>query len=120
VLDDEDMVRNMLEKLLTLQGHSVVAVPNGQEAVARYQEALRGQQPFNLAILDLTIPGEMGGVEVLRRLKAVDLHVKAIASSGYSTDPVMSDHRSYGFCARLPKPYSREELEAAMVMALKK
>ena len=67
-------------------------------------------KPFDICILDLVIPGKKNGDKVLADLLALDPHVKAILSSGYSVDPVVADYKTYGFLAALPKPYMIEEL----------
>jgi len=72
------------------------------------------QKPFDLVILDLTIPGGIGGVKTISELLKIDPQVKAIVSSGYSNDPIMSNYEDYGFCGVVPKPYTKNQL--AMVL----
>jgi CheY-like chemotaxis protein len=79
-------------------------------AIKTYQQAMKDGQPFDAVIMDLTIPGGMGGQEAIKKLKVIDPNIKAIVSSGYATDPVMSRHRDYGFCAMLAKPYEVTDL----------
>ncbi|MER3404267.1 MAG: hypothetical protein C4289_03075, partial [Chloroflexota bacterium] len=79
------------------------------------QEAGR---PFDAVIMDLTVPGQMGGREAIERLRALDPDVRAIVSSGYSDDPVMGDYARYGFCGVLSKPYRAADLAAALAQAL--
>ena len=71
-------------------------------------------QPFDAVIMDLTIPGGMGGKEAIKRLLEIDPEVKAIVSSGYSNDPIMADFKKYGFCGVVAKPYTLEELGEAL------
>ena len=105
IMDDEEDIRNLCQDLLTELGYQVVGAADGEEAIERYQQASRAGQPFDLVLLDLTIPGGMGGKETVQRLKELDPKVKAIVASGYSADPVMADHKAYGFFGVLEKPF---------------
>jgi len=118
VMDDEEMIRKMLRKTLPLAGYEVEVAGDGAEAIGLYARARESGQPFDVVILDLTVPGGMGGKETIRRLLEIDPDVKAIVSSGYSTDPIMSDFRSYGFSAVAVKPYSAEALEETLARLL--
>jgi two-component system cell cycle sensor histidine kinase/response regulator CckA len=89
----------------------VMTVPDGTEAIREYQEAIKSGIPFDAVIMDLTIPGGMGGKETIRRLREIDPKVKAIVSSGYSNDPVLAEYQAYGFLGRVEKPYRIQELE---------
>src|SRR5262249_23620563 len=87
---------------------------DGGEAIERYTTARSEGEPFDAVIMDLTIPNGMGGCEATRRLRELDPGVRAIASSGYSLDPVMANYRDYGFCGIIPKPYRAEELNRVL------
>jgi DNA-binding NarL/FixJ family response regulator len=76
--------------------------------VRSYAEAQAAGRPFDIVVLDLTVPGGMGGKDALAELRSIDPNVCAVATSGYSQDPIMSDHQAYGFVAVLPKPYDVE------------
>ena len=76
-----------------------------------YKKARESGQPFDVVIMDLTIPGGMGGKEAIKKLLEIDPYAKVIVSSGYATDPIMSDYKKYGFSAVVTKPYSVEQLE---------
>ncbi|MCK5154137.1 MAG: response regulator, partial [Spirochaetales bacterium] len=106
ILDDEEMIRKMLKLSLEKMGHSVVSSSNGKEVIGKYKN-----ENFDLIILDITIPGGMGGVETIKQLKTINPDVKAIVSSGYTSSPVMSDYQSYGFSGSLTKPYLFDELK---------
>lgn len=106
VMDDEEEVRSICCSLLERMGHQVAACKDGSEALEIYGREAESGQPFDLVILDLTVPSGMGGLETLEKLREIDPSVRAIVSSGYCEDPVMSDHESYGFDAVVPKPYS--------------
>jgi CheY-like chemotaxis protein/anti-sigma regulatory factor (Ser/Thr protein kinase) len=114
IMDDEDIVLNVTEKMLQKLGYRVSRAKNGEEAVALYREAFERGDPFNIVIMDLTIPGGMGGQKALEAIRAFDPHVRAIVSSGYSNDPVMANYRDYGFCGVVTKPFRFNELAAAL------
>jgi CheY-like chemotaxis protein len=115
VLDDEAPIRALAVRLLSLLGYQVEAVATGSETIERYTRARIERRPFDLVLLDLTIPGELGGSHVLRALRAIDPDVKAIVVSGYAADDVLANYRNYGFKAVVTKPFTVEELSAAMV-----
>jgi CheY-like chemotaxis protein len=110
VMDDEEPIRMLIEMTLGMLQHEVVCTPDGDAFLATHAAAKSSGRPFDLAILDLTIPGGMGGKEAIRRLRERDQTIRAIVSSGYSTDPVMAQCLDYGFDAVLPKPYQVKEL----------
>ncbi len=110
IMDDEPMICKVTARFLEREGFFVEAVEEGKEAIARYRKALQEGQPFAAVIMDLTIPGGMGGREAVRRILDLDHQARVIVSSGYAEDPVMADHEAYGFCGIAPKPYSREKL----------
>jgi PAS domain S-box-containing protein len=105
-LEDEDSVIKILVRMLTSCGYTVVTTPDGQEAVTLYRQAMEAGAPFDAVILDLTIPGGPGGEEVIKDLLALDPNVRAIVSSGYANNPVMSDPAAYGFKGTISKPYT--------------
>ncbi|MFT3831571.1 MAG: ATP-binding protein [Opitutaceae bacterium] len=118
LMDDEPGVRRLGEKLLRHLGHEPVAVSDGAACVAAYRAAIDERRPFDLAILDLTIAGGMGGRETLLELRKIDPLVCAIVSSGYANDAVLGHHREHGFAAAVAKPYELERLAAAITEAL--
>jgi PAS domain S-box-containing protein len=110
VMDDEEMVRELSIHFLSHLGYEVEAVPDGESAVSSYKQSLIENNPFKLVVMDLTIPGGMGGKEAIQKLKEIDPNVKAIVSSGYSNDPVLANFKKFGFSAVLAKPYKIETL----------
>ncbi|HAA05024.1 MAG TPA: hypothetical protein DCE18_16885 [Syntrophobacteraceae bacterium] len=114
VMDDEETVRDVIAKLLAHLGYQAVLVSNGSDALAAYQESFAIGSPFAAVIMDLTIPGGMGGLETIRRLLALDPGAKAIISSGYCNDPVMQNYGAYGFQGVVAKPYKLQELRRAL------
>lgn len=110
VMDDEEVIRRVAGRMLALAGHETVFAADGAEAIRAYSAARQSGRPFDLVIFDLTVPGGMGGKDALQELLKLDPGIRAVASSGYSSDPVMANPRAYGFCASLPKPYDIPDL----------
>ncbi|MGE3536499.1 MAG: PAS domain S-box protein [Candidatus Tectimicrobiota bacterium] len=110
IMDDERMIRDVSAAMLRRFGYDVVLVEDGAQALARYREALVAGQPFAAVIMDLTIPGGLGGKETIGLLLELDPQAKAIVVSGYSNDPILAHYDQYGFCGYLVKPYKSEEL----------
>jgi CheY-like chemotaxis protein len=110
VMDDEEAVRDVLGIMLQKSGYEVEFACGGEEAIGMYRKALSGPNPFDAVIMDLTIPGGMGGKEAIRILREMDPQVRSIVSSGYSNDPVMANFREYGFSGVISKPYRMTEL----------
>lgn len=119
VLDDEPMVRDILVRMLRQFGFAVEAVADGQRAVERYVEELRKRTPFDLLIMDLTIPGGMGGLQAMAEIRSHDPGARAIVASGYSDDPTMANYRDAGFVAALAKPFRRTDLAQVLDTVLK-
>ena len=109
-MDDEDTICTVAKVLLERLGFTPVTVPDGATAVAAYEEARQKGEPFKLVIMDLTVPGGMGGMEAMGKLLKLDPRVRAIVSSGYSSDPVLSSYRAHGFRGMVPKPYKLTDL----------
>lgn len=114
VMDDEAAIRDLTSQLLGTLGYEVTAVPDGSEAVRRYEQALRRGEGFQAVILDATIRGGMGGVATIERLRGMDPDVTAIICSGYSDEAALSEFLNYGFRGALPKPFTRRELAEAL------
>ncbi|MGB6064951.1 MAG: ATP-binding protein [Desulfomonilaceae bacterium] len=110
VMDDEECIRELVRELLAHIGYAVCLVNGGDEAVAEYQRAKDVGKPFDAVIMDLTVPGGMGGREAIQRLRKIDPDVLAIVSSGYSDDPVLADFKAHGFAGVLSKPYTSDDV----------
>jgi two-component system, cell cycle sensor histidine kinase and response regulator CckA len=120
VMDDDDAIREMLHTMLTLGGYNVEMSKNGKEATEKYIHARDTKKPFDAVIMDLTIPGGMGGRETITALLKIDPDARVIVSSGYSTDPIMQNYKQYGFKAMINKPYTVGELEKTLASVLQK
>jgi len=105
VMDDEPIILELARDALVHFNYDVTVAKDGREAVDQYRQAASNGRPFDVVIMDLTVPGGMGGKEAIRYLREIDPNVKAIVSSGYSDDPIMSNFEKHGFRAVLPKPY---------------
>ncbi|MCK5682500.1 response regulator [bacterium] len=110
IMDDEKMILDMLSVMLKSLGYRTSIVVDGNKAIKMYQKAFQAGDPFDIVILDLTIPGGMGGAKTIPMLKKIDSSAKFVVSSGYSTDPVMANFETYGFSDVMPKPFSKKQL----------
>ncbi len=110
VMDDQEMVRDIAGEMLKKLGYKVCFAKDGREAIKKFEEARAGGEAFDAVIMDLTVPGGMGGKEAVRELLRIDPNVKAIVSSGYSNDPITANYRGYGFVEVLAKPYKMNDL----------
>ncbi|MEE9524930.1 MAG: ATP-binding protein, partial [Thermodesulfovibrionales bacterium] len=110
LMDDEEALVKAVTYMLRYRGYDIECASNGDETLELYSQAKRSGQPFDLIIMDLTIRGGMGGKETMNKLLEIDPDVKAIVSSGYSSDPVMAHYKKYGFSGIIAKPYRAEEL----------
>jgi PAS domain S-box-containing protein len=118
ILETSQMLRDLAEQMLGRMGYEVEAAKEGLEAIEIYRKAKKAGQPFDAVIHDFTIKGGMGGKEAIKELLKIDPDVKAIISSGYSNDPIMSDFGAYGFRSALPKPYQMKGLKEVLEKVL--
>ncbi len=107
IMDDEEIIREMAGELLAEMGFCTLTASSGNEALEIY---LEDPDSVDLVLMDLTIPGGMGGKEAAARILERDPHARLIVSSGYSHDPIMANHRKHGFRAAIVKPYLYDEL----------
>ena len=105
LMDDEETIRNLGKRVLSRLNFETATAADGAECVRAYRAAFAAGRPFDLVIMDLTIPGGMGGMETITELRKIDPKVRAIVSSGYSNDPVLANFRDFGFQAVVAKPY---------------
>lgn len=114
IMDDEEMIRTVVGELLRHLGYESDFAEDGVEACKKYLEAMAKKENFSAVIMDLTIPGGMGGKEAVQHILKIDPLAKVIVSSGFSTDPVMADYKSYGFSGVVAKPFMVQELRAIL------
>lgn len=114
IMDDEKDVRETAGSMLERLGYDVSYSTDGEEAIDFYAAALKTESKYDAVILDLTIPGGMGGKQTILKLRELDPDIKAIVSSGYSNNPVMSDYKNYGFSGILAKPYTLSQLSKVL------
>jgi PAS domain S-box-containing protein len=110
IMDDEKIVCEVASDMLTYLGYEVVIAFSGEEAIKIYTDLLKTESPVDVIIMDLTIPDGMGGKEAIQKILAIHSEAKVIVSSGYSNDPVIANHRKYGFAAALKKPFEISEI----------
>lgn len=114
VMDDNEMILSLAYDMIESFGYTVDTAVDGEGAIAKYIASQHSGNSFDIVIMDLTIPGGMGGKEAVNRLLEIDPQVKVIVSSGYSNDPILANYREYGFQGRLTKPYTMNELEKSL------
>ncbi|HOO72100.1 MAG TPA: PAS domain S-box protein [Spirochaetota bacterium] len=114
LMDDDEAVLDVTEKMLVKLGFEVSRARTGEEAIALYEKAFFENRRYDVVIMDLTIPGGMGGKKAVEAIIKIDPNVRAVVSSGYSNDPVMANYRDYGFCGVVVKPFRFNELVAVL------
>lgn len=121
IMDDDPRVREVLSGMLDILGHYVTESADGSEAVELYRERFSSGEPFDVVIMDLTVPGGMGGEAAIKMMKEIDPDIRAIVSSGYANNTVLSNFTDYGFSGRLIKPFKisslKKELNTVLTLA---
>ncbi len=114
VMDDEDFIKDVMGSMLEMLDYEVDFANDGAQALGMYQEAMEKNSRFDAVIMDLTIPGGRGGKETIQDLLKIDANAKAIVSSGYSNDIIMSNFKEFGFAAVIAKPFQIEDLRKVL------
>jgi len=114
VMDDEAIIQEILLAMLNKLSYETEIASTGEEAVELFRKAHESGRPFDAVIMDLTIPGGMGGEEAIKHLYAIDKGVRAIVTSGYSDDPIVTNCRDYGFGDAIIKPFNIQKLSASL------
>ena len=118
-MDDEEPIRTLVSEMLNILGYATTTANDGDEAIELYQQAIDLDKPYNLVIMDLTVPGGMGGKDAIKELMKIDPTVKAIVSSGYSSYDILSNFRVHGFKDFIAKPYRLKQLSEVVNKVLK-
>ncbi|MBU0673080.1 MAG: PAS domain S-box protein [Proteobacteria bacterium] len=111
VMDDDATVRNVSRRMLESLGHNVLLAADGREAIEIYKKS---EKAIDLIIMDLTIPGGMGGKEAVKEILTINPGARVMVSSGYSTDPIMANYQEYGFCFAITKPFELKQLSTIL------
>ncbi len=110
IMDDEDAILEILGEMLSFLGHRVMETLDGEQAIEQFRKSVDEGEPFDLVILDLTVPGGLSGKETILEIRKIMPDVKAIVSSGYANDPVMAQYHEHGFQGVVNKPFQMKEL----------
>ena len=118
VMDDEQPIQDIAKQMLNLLGHTVLLATDGKEAIEKFHEQRQSGKPVDVIIMDLTIPGGMGGKDAVQEILKLDPEAKVVVSSGYSTDPAMAHYQDYGFKAAIAKPFLLDDLNKTLTDVL--
>ncbi len=119
LMDDEESIRCVAKDVLRGMGYTVEVSKDGTEALETYRKGMESGRPFDAVIIDLTVPGGMGGKELIKKLKEIDPGVKGIVSSGYTGDSAVAEYKEYGFVETLPKPYRIRKLRSVLQQVIR-
>lgn len=114
IMDDEEQVRSVTKAILEALGHEAILTCDGQEAINVYLQHEKYGEPIDLLLMDLTIPGGMGGKDAAEEILRINPTAKVVVSSGYSNDPIMARHTEYGFYAAIAKPFRVHDLQSIL------
>ncbi len=114
IMDDEDSILEILGEMLSFLGHRVTEALDGEEAIQLVKKREADGTPFDLVILDLTVPGGLGGKEAASEIKKINPEIRAIVSSGYANDPIMANYKAHGFDYYVAKPFKMNQLAVAL------
>ena len=120
LMDDEQIILDVTQEVLKFLDYEVMFSREGAAAIELYKNEKAAGAPFDVVILDLSVPDGMGGKEAIVQLKAFDPEVKAVISTGYSNDPAVLDFASYGFSGKLTKPYKINDLKNVLETLIRK
>lgn len=120
LMDDEQIILDVTFEVLKFLGYDVMFAREGAAAIKLYKKEMAAGVPFDVVIVDLSVPEGMGGKETIGLLKAFDPEVKAVVSTGFSNDPVVLEFASYGFSGKLTKPYKINDLKNILELLIAK
>jgi len=119
-MDDEQIIVDMTRDVMKFLGYDVIFAGDGMAAIDLYKKEKAAGVPFDVVILDLSVPSGLGGKDTIKELRKLDPGVKAIVSSGYTDDPAVRDFSSHGFCEKLTKPYTLNDLKIILEKVIRK
>jgi CheY-like chemotaxis protein len=117
-MDDSEIIIEVVDVMLRRLGYEPVFAKDGASAIEIFKESIKGNQQFDAVIMDLTIPGGVGGKDAIKEVLAIDPQAKVIVASGYADDPIMSNYRDHGFRGVITKPFELYDLGAALQKVL--
>jgi CheY-like chemotaxis protein len=120
LMDDEQIILDVTNEVLRFLGYDVMFAQDGEEAIRLYSQEKEAGTPFDLVILDLSVPDGLGGKETVARLQALDPGVKAVVSTGHSNDPAVRDYAAHGFSGTLTKPYKINDMKVMLEQLIRK
>ena len=120
LMDDEQIILDVTQEVLQFLGYEVMFARDGEEAIALYTREKAAGAPFDVVILDLSVPDGMGGREAVGKLREIDPDVKAVVSSGYTNDPCVQDYAGFGFAGKLAKPYKINDMKVLLEQLITK
>ena len=118
IMDDEEVIQKLVKEMLRQMGFSSESASDGKEAIELYKNAMKSGELFDIVLMDLTIPGGMGGKETVCEILALNPEAKVIVSSGYASDSAMASYSNYGFKGIIGKPYTMSNLEKVIKKVL--
>jgi PAS domain S-box-containing protein len=119
IMDDEEIVREVAGEIIQHLGFETDFAVDGQEALEKYSQAMKNGNPYTMVVMDLTVPGGMGGGEAIKKLLEIDPRAKAVVSSGYSNNPIMANFSKFGFKGVISKPFRLDEVQKTLKLVLK-
>lgn len=114
IMDDEEMIGEIACQMLAHLGYEAKHVLDGKEAIDEYGRGIQEGKPYDVVIMDLTIPGGMGGKDAVQGILELDPKAKVLVSSGYSNDPIMTQYQDYGFTGVINKPFDLASISSAL------
>ena len=117
-IEDDQLVRKTCALMLGTKGYETIQAKDGEEAINLFRQMQSSDNPISAVIMDLTVPGGMGGLEATAKILEIDPDARIMVASGYSNDPILANFQEYGFVARVEKPFAVQKLIQTVVDVL--